>query len=138
MNTLLELLTEHASTVWSVLSAAAGGGVVAAYRTYSEQSRADDAQDHTQAMDLVEGLESRLSKVEGRLDAAESELRTTRKELSQSRIRRQELRAAIEAAVRRIDRLIRRLSKHENVTEEEREELLNIPHVGNPEQNSEE
>lgn len=126
---LLSLLKSYAGIVASVVSALFGGSVLKAYQAYQEGQRAEEEQDHTQAMEWSERLEGRLSQVETRLDNAESELRTTKQQLTKSRIRRERLSAAIDSLIERIDRLIERLAEHERVTEDEREDLLSIPHV---------
>jgi len=130
---MLELLLSHLPSIGTFVSALFGGGlvtgVVKAYRAWSTQSRKDDAQDHTQDMELSERLSSRLSKVEGRLDAAEGELRKTKQELAHSRIRREELQAAIDTLVKRIDNLLDRLEKHESITEDERDRMKSVPYI---------
>jgi len=129
----LTSLLSHLPAIWTAISGLLGGGVtmgaVKLYRTYHSQTRQDDAQEHRQDMELSERLESRLTKVEGRLDSAETELRKTRKELSQSRIREDELKASLEALVDRVDRLLNRLAKHEDISKSERQELTTPPYI---------
>lgn len=130
---MLDFLLLHLPKIWTLISAAAGGGsvvaVVKAYRTYYTQHRKDAREEHKQDLQLAERLESRLTKVEGRLDAAETEMRETKRKLTQSRIREDELQAAIDALVQRIDRLIDRLEEHEQITEEERDRLTSVPYT---------
>jgi len=103
--------------------------LVKAYRTYHNQSRQDAEQAHDHNLELADRLETRLTAVEGRLDSAESELRKTREQLSRSQIREQELKASLEALVQRVDRLLDRLAKHEDVSDKEREELTSPPYI---------
>jgi predicted nuclease with TOPRIM domain len=126
---VLSLISDWSGLVGSIISAVVGGGLVSAYNAYRKGNRKAEEAQHTQAMELSERLEDRLSSVEGRLDAAEEELRKTQKRLTQSQIRREELSAAIDALVQRIDRLISRLASHEQITEREREELTRVPYV---------
>jgi len=127
----LPSLLSYLPTIWTAVTGLLGGGaamgLVKAYRTYHNQSRQDAGQAHDHNLELSDRLETRLSKVEGRLDAAEDELRGTKKELTQSRIREEELQAAINALVQRIDRLIDRLEQHEQISEEERKNLTSVP-----------
>jgi len=136
---MLELLLSHLPSISTLISALFGGGLVTGavklWRTYWTQSRKNNAQNHEQDMELSQRLESRLTKVEGRLDAAEDELRTTKKELAHSRIRRQELQAAIDALVLRIDNLLGRLEQHEQISESERDRMTSVPYVSDKSNN---
>jgi predicted nuclease with TOPRIM domain len=129
----LTSLISYLPTIWTAVTGLLGGGatmgLVKLYRTYWTQQRQNEAQSHNQDIELSSHLEERLTKVEGRLDAAEDELRSTKEELSRARIRGDEMRASIEALVQRIDKLIDRLSEHEDVSEEEREELISPPYI---------
>jgi septal ring factor EnvC (AmiA/AmiB activator) len=129
----LPSLLSYLPTIWTAVTGLLGGGaamgLVKAYRTYHTQSRQDDAQEHRQNLEMSERLETRLTAVEGRLDSAESELRKTREQLSRSQIREQELKASLEALVQRVDRLLDRLAKHEDVSERERKELTSPPYI---------
>jgi len=126
---ILETLSDWAGLLASIVSGLFGGGVVAAYKAWKSQRRQNEDQIHTQAMEFSGRLEERLVALEERLDSAEEQLRTTRKELTQSQIRREELSAAIDALVERIDKLIGRLAQHESITDSERDRLTSIPYV---------
>jgi len=132
---ILETLSDWAGLLASIVSGLLGGGFVAAYKAWMSQTRQNEDQIHTQAMEFSDRLESRLAALEGRLDSAEEKLRTTRKELTQSQIRREELSAAIDALVERIDKLIRRLAQHEKITDSERDRLTSVPYVENEQSN---
>ena len=56
-------------------------------------------------------------------------MRKIREELTLSQLRRQELQAAIDALVSRIDKLNNRLKQHEQITEEERDRLTSVPYA---------
>lgn len=126
---ILSLISEWWGLAGSVISAVAGGGLVSAYNAYRKGNRAEDEQQHSQAMEWSKRLEDRLASVESRLDTAENQLTSTKKKLAESQIRRRELQSAIDALVQRIDRLISRLATHEQITEKERDELTSVPFV---------
>lgn len=126
---ILETLSDWAGVLASIVSALFGGGFVAAYNAWKSQRRQDENQIHTQAMEFSGRLEERLARLEGRVDETEKQLRTTRKELTQSQIRREELSAAIDALVERIDKLIGRLAQHEKISDRERDQLTSVPYV---------
>jgi len=129
---VLKLVSQYWGIIGGLFSALAGGGLVSAYNAYRKGNRKSEQAEHAQAMEWSERLEDRLSSVEGRLDSAEKELRDTRKQLTKSRIRRQELSAAIAALITRIDKLIGRLAQHEQITERERDQLTSVPFVDAP------
>lgn len=117
---LLEIL------VTALVSILSGGGLVVWYREYGEQK----AQDGDHSLDVAGVFQQRLQRVEDRLDEQNKQIRHLQK-------RESRLVAEVRVLVTRIGTLLMRLSQHEDISESERQQYLELavdlyaqPHAG--------
>lgn len=125
----MNLLSEYATVLATLISAVVGGGAVQVYRTYVSETRRDRGQAFDQVASASHRMEERLVKVENRVDEQGKKLREAERKLNRSQIRETEMQAAIDELVRRIDKLIERLSQHERIDDTEREDLRSVPFI---------
>lgn len=106
---LLELI------ITSIVTALSAGGAVVWYKEYGEQQN----DQHEQSLDVAAIFKDRMRRVEDRLQRQEKRLR----KLEQ---RESRLVAEVRVLITRIDTLLRRLAEHEEISDEERQEYLEL------------
>jgi len=101
--------------ITSIVTALSAGGAVVWYREYGEQQA--DKGDHS--LDVAGVFQQRLQRVEDRLDEQSKQIRRLQK-------RESRLVAEVRVLITRIDTLLRRLAQHEDISESERQQYLEL------------
>jgi len=114
------------SIITALVTLLSAGGAVVWYKEYGEQK----VQDGDYNLDVVDVFQQRLQRVEDRLDEQSKQIRHLQK-------RESRLVAEVRVLITRIDTLLRRLSQHEDISESERQQYLELavdlytqPHAG--------
>ena len=101
--------------ITSLVTALSAGGAVVWYKEYNERQGAK----HDQSLDVASIFKERMRRVEDRVDTQGVRIRQLEK-------RESRLVAEVRVLVTRIDTLLNRLAEHEDITDEERDEYLDL------------
>jgi len=101
--------------ITSIVTALSAGGAVVWYKEWGEQRAQGD--DHS--LDVVAIFRDRMQRVEDRVETQSTQIRALQQ-------RESKLVAEVRVLVVRIDTLLRRLSQHEEISEKERREYLDL------------
>ncbi len=108
---MVDFLFLHLPKIWTLVSALAGGGIVAAvvnaYRAYHEQSRLDDDQSHEHRSHRVSEQSKRIDSLLDRMKHVEQKQEAERKARVEAEVENKRLKAMIEAMSTKIDQLVK-------------------------------